>query len=294
MVDINPAPGVSGEKIRAAPNPTPPSADAEFGKFLLETDALAKYVARHGDVLQTADKDEAAYAKRVVIYESFLTAHGAAIAAPDAAHWEALMKAYAKLTAITYGSRGVNGRTILDTQAKSSTWSPRRLFDPRYRPLAIGVILFAIALMLELLTGWAGQISDPAKQLTSGLQKFGYAVVDSLSSFLIPAAWGGIGGCIFLTKRLSDKLFEMAYEEARVKGDATRIFLGAMLGVIVVVLFFPKFGEQIQVGEVNLGPATAAFLAGLGVKPVYTAFETLSEGLSKWIAGQKEAKGGGQ
>ena len=78
----------------------------------------------------------------------------------------------------------------------------------------------------------------------------------------------------------------MSFEEARLKGDGTRVFLGAMLGVIVVVLFFPDFGAEIQVGEVSFGPATAAFLAGLGVKPVYGAFEALSEALSNRIAGR--------
>ena len=88
-------------------------------------------------------------------------------------------------------------------------------------------------------------------------------------------------------KRLSDRLFEMAYEEARVKGDGTRIFLGSMLGVVIVVLFFPEFGGQIEAGDVKFGPATAAFVAGLGVKPIYGAFEELSEALSNRIAGRK-------
>ena len=79
----------------------------------------------------------------------------------------------------------------------------------------------------------------------------------------------------------------MAYEEARVKGDGTRIFLGSMLGVVIVVLFFRDFGTQIQDGAVSFGPATAAFVAGLGVKPVYGAFEELSEALSNRIAGRK-------
>ena len=86
-------------------------------------------------------------------------------------------------------------------------------------------------------------------------------------------------------KRLSDKLFDMAYEEARLRGDVTRIFLGAMFGVVIVVLVFPSFGEQIQLGEVNLMPATAAFVAGLGVKPVYAGFEAMSEGLASRLKG---------
>ena len=93
-------------------------------------------------------------------------------------------------------------------------------------------------------------------------------LISALYEFVAPAIWGGIGACVFLMKRLSDKLFEMAYEESRLRGDVTRIVLGAMLGVVVVVLFFPDFGEQIQLGDAGIAPVTAAFVAGLGVKPV--------------------------
>ncbi len=287
MADTNPTPDILGSEGGKAPSVPPPSSNEEIKKLLMETNALATYVARHGDVLGDDTKGETAY-------KEFLTAHVTASETPSASNTKPLMEAYAKLTAITYGSRGVNGRTILDTTAQPSGWLIKRIFKPPYRPLTIGIFLFGAAMLLELLTGWAGNISDQTTQLQSLLQKIGYAVVESLSAFLIPAAWGGIGGCIFLTKRLSDKLFEMAYEESRVKGDATRIFLGAMLGVIVVVLFFPTFSDQIQVGDVSFGPATAAFIAGLGVKPVYAAFETLSEGLSEWISGKREGKGSGQ
>ena len=91
-----------------------------------------------------------------------------------------------------------------------------------------------------------------------------------------------------LAKRISDKLFEMAYEEARMRGDLTRVFLGAMLGVVVVVLFFPSFGEQVLFGESGWAPGMAAFIAGLGVKPVYAAFESLSEELARRFKGSAE------
>ena len=86
-------------------------------------------------------------------------------------------------------------------------------------------------------------------------------------------------------KRLSDKLFEMAYEEARLRGDVTRIFLGAMFGVVVVCCDVSRLRGEVLVGEINLMPATAAFIAGLGVKPVYAGFEALSEGLASRLKG---------
>ena len=152
--------------------------------------------------------------------------------------------------------------------------------------MVIGVCLFVLVLILELLMDWAARMSDPAT--LTGHKAFAYALVGTLSTFLVPAAWGGLGACVFLAKRISDKLFEMAYEEARMRGDLTRVFLGAMLGVVVVVLFFPSFGEQTLLGESGWAPGMAAFIAGLGVKPVYAAFESLSEELARRFKGSAE------
>ena len=248
--------------------------EEECGKLIAEANALALYIARHGDTLPDTTGKE--------LYAALLQAVANATPSCSADHWRTLMKTYAEVTAITYASRGVNGRTILDTQTKSpSSW--RRLFAPRNRPVTIGVVLFVFALLMEGLMSWVGRISDPGT--LTGFHRFAYFSVGALSSFLVPAAWGGIGACVFLMKRLSDKLFDMAYEEARLRGDVTRIFLGAMFGVVIVVLVFPNFGEQIQLGEVNLIPATAAFVAGLGVKPVYAGFEAMSEGLASRLKG---------
>lgn len=261
------------DPIAQASSPTGWSAD-EYSRLIAEANALALYVARHGDTLP----DDTGKA----LYDALLQAVANATSKCSADHWKALMKTYAEVTAVTYANRGVNGRTILDTQTKSrSSW--RRLFAPRHRPVTIGVALFVFALVMEGLMSWIGRISDPG--VLTGLQRFAYFSVGALSSFLVPAAWGGIGACVFLMKRLSDKLFDMAYEEARLRGDVTRIFLGAMFGVVIVVLVFPSFGEQIQLGEVNLMPATAAFVAGLGVKPVYAGFEAMSEGLASRLKG---------
>ena len=120
----------------------------------------------------------------------------------------------------------------------------------------------------------------------------GHLIGTTLSNLLSPALWGGLGACIFLTKRISDKLFELAYEESRMRGDVTRIFLGSMLGVVAVVLIFPDFTERVVLGEASLGPATVAFVAGLGVKPVYAAFESLSEELARRFSGKRQADQG--
>ena len=261
---------------------TEPSWNAQaFDRLLAEANALALYIARHGDSL--SDDDEGLYA-------SLLDTISAATASRTSAQWNALMKAYAAVTAITYKDRGVNGRTVLDTQVRkpdsAGRWSVSRWLVPRTRPMGIGVVLFLLVLVLELLMDWAARVSDPGA--LTGYRAFAYALVGTLSTFLVPAAWGGLGACVFLAKRISDKLFEMAYEEARMRGDLTRVFLGAMLGVVVVVLFFPSFGEQTLLGESGWVPGMAAFIAGLGVKPVYAGFESLSEELARRFKGSTE------
>ena len=235
---------------------------------------MALYIARHGNSLGNEHAE---------IYAELLNAISAASSARSSTEWLALMKSYAALTAITYKDRGVNGRTILDTQMKNPrSWGRGRLV-PRTRPMVIGVFLFLFELVLEVLMDWTGRVSDPST--LSAFRAVVYALVGTLSTFLVPAVWGGLGACVFLAKRISDKLFEMAYEEARMRGDLTRIFLGAMLGVVVVVLFFPNFTEQLRLGESDWAPGMAAFIAGLGVKPVYAAFESLSEELARRFKG---------
>ena len=153
------------------------------------------------------------------------------------------------------------------------------------RPIRYGIAFFVLALLLELLMDWIGGVSDVTA--LNWIQTLGHLVGTGLSNLLSPALWGGLGACIFLTRRISDRLFEQAYEEARMRGDLTRIFLGSMLGVVAVVLIFPDFSERVVLGEASLGPATVAFVAGLGVKPVYAAFESLSEGLARRFSGKK-------
>lgn len=244
----------------------------ELGRLIDEASALAIHVARHGASETNGDKSSC---------NKLFKAIADAKTKPSEKHWQTLMEAYNDVAAITYKKTGVNGRTILDTQSKAAPY----ICATRNRPVVVGVFLFLCALILEVLIDCYGRVSDPIPPTET--TNYLYFLVGTLSTFLVPAVWGGIGACVFLTKRISDKLFEMAYEEARLRGAGTRIFLGSMLGVVVVVLFFPNFGEQIRLGEVNLGPATAAFIAGLGVKPVYAAFESLSEGLSQRFKGSK-------
>lgn len=246
----------------------------ELDQLIAEAEALAFYVSRHGDSLSNDHGP---------LRDGLFKAIANAKSAPSSHHWRDLMSAYAKVTTVTYKERGVNGITILDTQSKRS----RKFLAARDRPMVIGLMLFISALITEVLIQWRSGVSDPST--LTGFQAFAYLLIGTLSTFLVPAFWGGIGSCIFLMKRISDKLFDMAYEKARVRGDGTRIFLGAMLGVVTVVLLFPNFSDRIILGKVNLAPATAAFIAGLGVKPIYAGFESLSEELARRFKGSSDA-----
>lgn len=264
-------------------------------ELLEEARALAMYVAqRGGDVGvsagQRAFEDLVEAIAEVEVEDASARAVGN------------LQVAYGKLTALTYTARQVSGRTLLDTKGGKTLWARVR----RYRPLWLGLVLFCGALWLT-----AGDDGS----------------IEAVRPLLLSAVWGGLGACVFLAKRISDRLAGMAYEDARMRGDGIRVFLGAMLGVVAVGLFFPEFdgsevvltenlasladqlrlvreavvpaGEQVPPLDApgrgdtgvpfGVAPATLAFLAGLGVKPVYAAFESLSEALaSRFKASTKQ------
>ena len=253
-----------------------PWAPQALKPLLAEANALALYLARHGDSI-LIDPDDADQAS----YEDLLAAIAAVSASRSGPDWERLMTTYAKVTATTYEKKGVNGRTILDTcndrpDAKASSngklgdgWLLRKLrsaFTRRFRPVWIGVVLFLAALAMEVAMN---PTIVPEDHLWA-------KVTTALAPLLFPALWGGIGACTFLMKRLSDKLFELAYEEARQQGELVRVVLGAVIGVVATQLF-TEFSSDTS----RLPVMTTAFVAGLGVKPVYAAFESLIEGLAR-------------
>ena len=86
----------------------------------------------------------------------------------------------------------------------------------------------------------------------------------TLSTFLIPAFWGGIGACVFLTKRISDKLFDMAYEQTCVRGDGTRIFLGAMLAVFFCSIPPAAADASLQIYVIDVGQGDSTLVVGPG------------------------------
>ena len=291
-------------------------------QFFEECEAIVMYMARRGDIWKENPDLKEAYDKLV---KQVTTCKGRQTTASE---WEALAGAYADVTRFTYEMRDVNGRSVLDTwNADDVSEIPRYippilkpLFVRHRRPLLWAVLLSVAAIVLQvaaagaeryyirscaselggaawllhytqLLMGWPTSM-DPcvteADVWTASLYR--YVANNVINPLLVPAAWGGIGSCVFLMKRISDELFEFAYQKTRLQGYGSRICLGAILGVLVVQLFLANGDRSSIVTEVTLTPLTLAFVAGLAVKPVYAAFEAIVEFLTTRMPGRGEAK----
>ena len=266
-----------------------PSGD---GALVEECEALVLYVARHGDILGDDESVKSAVTDLSQAIAECRAEPG------DRGRLSKLLGAYAEVTRFTARTRGVSGRSILDTMAETGrqyrAWWERLLvvlFIPmrHQRPLCGSIWLFVAALIMQILTGWTDRVetnADGHPQNLGGLLHLPYWAVRDLQPLLVPFIWGGLGASVFLMKRVSDRLSELAYEKVRLKGDGTRIFLGAILGLLVVQIFTQAPGDGSNVGGVNLTQVTLAFVAGLGVKPVYAAFEALVEGVASRISGR--------
>ena len=278
-------------------------------EILKECAALIVYISRHGDVLPDKATDETEINQDEIndlrqAYEDLIKGVmtcNSPESTPD--DWRALVMAYTKVTRFTYARKGVNGRSVLDTLGgtmqifQAETEKPHRrwslsgltgLLFPSKRQNRLmwyaGFFLLA-ALLLELVTGWSGRIDDPSK--LAGFWKHLYNATIDLAHILVPASWGAIGACVFLMKRISDKLGILAYEQSRQKGVETRILLGAILAVVMVGMIFPMHSQNLAVGDVNLGPMGLAFIVGLSIKPIYAAFETLVQALAERFSPKK-------
>jgi len=255
-------------------------------KLIAEAEALVHYVAGHGAVA-TNGADGAERMKELA--EAVEAANAEGRPEPIEERWTRLVVAYERLASATYARCGVNGRTVLDTQGRlacdgRSGWL--RFFprvNRRTMVVLVGLSLAAVGIGLEVLV----ELSRVPNGAFAKSEEF-KAVLKAVGHFVMPAAWGGLGACVFLAKRMSDKLYRMQYEEARTRGYGTRIFLGSTIGVVTASIAFPDIDTKFIVGETGLGPPAVAFVAGLSVKPVYAAFEALSDGIAARIAPPKE------
>ena len=263
-----------------------------------EADALARYFARHCP----GEPDENA----VKAYSQLVRALSDARAKPDENLYHSLMTAYQALACHTFRTQEVHGQSILDsTRKREGRWE--WITDKRLRPVVLGISFFGAALLLQLLDAWVqaslGANAAGAPELgsngTSGsVKNLCATLLASCVPLLVPAAWGALGACTALAKRVSDRLTAMSYEENRMHGLLARVFLGAALALVLDILLFVEgpsaAGSAAAASDgtgPGFGPIAGAFLAGLFVQPVYGAFEALmhrvSLAISPGSAGQR-------
>jgi len=206
--------------------------------LIAEAEALVHYVAGHG----TVDTNGADGAERMKeLAEAVEVANAEARPEPIEERWTRLVVAYERLARVTYAWCAVNGRTVLNTQGRlacdgRSGWLR---FFPRVKKrtmvVVVGLLLAVLGIGLEVLV----ELSRVSGGTLANSEEF-KAALKAVGHFAMPAAWGGLGACVFLAKRMSDKLYRMQYEEARTRGYATRIFLGSTIGVVTASIAFPE------------------------------------------------------
>ena len=248
-----------------------------------EAEALAWYFARHCPGGSEAEASTA--------YANLVRALSAARENKDETGCHELMVSYHKLACYTFATHEVHGKSILDTIRGPQTRGAR-LFDRRRLPVVFGLVFFALALLFQILEAWTktvlaahGAATSTAFTSSASPQLFWAALLAPCLPLLVPVAWGALGACTALAKRVSDRLSAMTFEENRMRALTARIFLGAALALVLDILVFVEGGSKAgDAASLGFGPIAGAFLAGLFVQHIYGALETLMRRVSRAIS----------
>jgi len=258
---------------------------------MIDTDearALVRYVARHG-----IEPDAA-------ISGPLATAVTELEACTDPAErivkTREVIELYSRLTALTHPGHGVNGRTVLDSEALSmarSTWWRFNIRPVFAKSLIWLVVFFALAVLTEAMrvyyagsptaggsVGWIQKLLD-----TAWVQDLYRLVL----LYMQPFFWGAVGASVYLLKHTGDLVAQRKFERQRQQGVATRVLLGGVFGAVIVHLFFGRVpGTDGTIAD--LGPSAVAFLSGLGIRAIYAGFEKVVDTLTDWISGLGKPK----
>ena len=240
-----------------------------------EAEALARYFARHcpGGLEEKASE----------AYSHLLDAISQAAAQPDENSYKQLMDAYRPLACYTFNAHRVHGRSILDT-TRPTVGLRAWLWDKRHRSVTLGIFFLVIALILQWLDTWSKN--------TPAVTPLFASLLTSCVPLLLPVAWGALGACTALAKRVSDRLSAMTYEENRMQGLPARIFLGAALALVLDILVFVEDSPVAEeVASLGFGPIAGAFLAGLFVQHIYEALESMIRRVSRAVSPDPSGKG---
>ncbi len=181
----------------------------------------------------------------------------------------AVLKGYAALTQITYRSPDkVNGWTILSTE---------HVVGHIWVTIFWGILFFFLAASTQILSNFYAM---PEHQGSNDDWLFLFHKL--VLVYLFPFFWGGVGSCIYLAKTLGDKAAKSTFDSRKLRGQGTRIFLGAIMGAVVVHLFYRSV-TLVSDGFGGVGPAGLAFLTGMGVKAIYGALERIIDSINNVI-----------
>ncbi len=158
-------------------------------------------------------------------------------------------------------SKGVSGRTLLDTEFKYKCYS--------YKILCWGLLFLVLAVGTTSVDLWVSQ--NPSAS-GGGLAFLYYLHRYFLVSFS-PFWWGALGACVFLMKRLSDRASELCFDSRRWSGWGIRIMLGGLLGLIFAYIYDPKSG--LDSAHLKFDTNAIAFFTGVGVRVFYGGIEKL-------------------
>ncbi len=196
------------------------------------------------------------------------------VAPGRSSEWKKLVTHYKALADITDERLGVNGRTILE-----SSDQPYVLMMSAY--ILVFLAIAALPAFRDTVMLYISEDDDPLL----------FLFFDRIASQMAPFFWGGIGACLYLLKTLSDRAANSQYDSRKLQGVFPRIILGSVLGVVVVSVFGLEVsigertiaGSTVRTAETMLPPAAVAFLAGLGQKAFFDAFESLVKGVSSLV-----------
>ncbi len=217
-----------------------------------EVAALVKYASEHG-----IDTDDHILTRLYQALHEYNKNPKAELAIVDDGpqrgrpYAEVILQEYSRLTTLT---DGVNGRNLL---------RGRHLVRETLLFLVVTLIIFVCSILVLAYAAWTAD-ETPADEPFLPL-----GVAHAIQYFA-PFAWGALGSCVYILKRISDEAAANRFDPDKFQGWQTRALLGAVLGGTITYVIDPA-----TFGASTLDETAIAFLAGLGTKIVYGGFERM-------------------
>jgi hypothetical protein len=216
--------------------------DKEFKELLEEAEELIHYASDEG-------KDEDLVIRGPLI--EAVSKYKDSGEAPTADIIKTVHKHYTQLSLQT---GEITGRSLLNT---------KNIFFHLKVIIFLSVTLLVISVGSELLELWL-QDRIELDQGESTIKSIHQYILSPLAPFF----WGGLGACVYLLKRLTDLAAARQFDKTKLQGWQTRVWLGAILGLVVQFIFDPTL-----MNSYGLSQNALAFLIGVGVKVFYGSIE---------------------